>query len=218
MVNADGTERERALTKTVKVTLQVVGPMKRSTFQEERPDPVEESINDILHWSWSTRLQMRRFGQSLQAEFKAWGARPQVHARRQFSSTSYDEHVLLVAAANLDRALRRASEAVRIQAQLSESWRRALWLLRNIYEHWDELRASYRSKGRQLRGAAQKLRAEFPKADPWSFTFDPATGTIVMADVVPLAALWKELRLLEARMLRLERRRRKELHKAAAKR
>jgi len=206
------------VTQTAKVTLQVVGPMKRSTFQEEHPDPVEEAINDILHWSWSTRLQMHRFGQSLRAEFKAWGARPQVRARRQFSSTSYDEHVLLVAAANLDRALRRAPKAVRLEAQLSESWRRALWLLRNIYEHWDQLRASYRSKGRQLRGGAQKLRAEFPKADPWSFTFDPTSGAIVMADVVPLAPLWKELRLLEARMLRLERRRKKEQPKMAVKR
>jgi len=195
------------VTQTAKVTLQVVGPMKRSTFQEEAPDPIDEAVNDLLHWSWSTRLQLRRFGQSLRAEFKAWGARPQVRARRQFSATSYDEHAFLVAAANLEGALRRAPKAVRLDAQLPESWRRALWLLRNIHEHWDDLRASYRSKGRQLRGAAQKLRDEFPKADPWSFTFDPGSGAIVMADVVPLESLWKQLRLLEARMLRLERRR-----------
>lgn len=206
------------VTQRVKVTLKIVGPMKRSTFQEENPDPVKEAVSDILHWSWSTRLQMRRFAQSLRAEFKALGARPRVRARRQFSCTSYDEHVLLVAAANLDRALRRAPKAVRLEAQLSNSWRRALWLLRNIYEHWDELRASYRSKGRHLRGAARLLRAEFPKADPWSFTFDPASGAIVMADVVPLASLWKELRLLEARMFRLERRHNKEQPRAAPRR
>lgn len=198
------------MTQTVKVTLKPVGPIKRSTFQEEAPDKVEEAINDILHWSWSTRLQLRRLGQSLQAEFGAWGVRPLVRARRQLSATSYDEHIFVVAAGNLDRALKRAPKAVRLEMQLSEPWRRALWLLRNIYEHWDELRASYRSKGRQLRGAARKLRAEFPNADPWSFTFDPSSGAIVMADVVPLTPLWKELRLLEARMLRLERRRQTE--------
>lgn len=198
-----------------KLILQIVGPMKRSTFQEEAPDPIEEAINDILHWSWSTRLQIRRFGQSRRDEFKAWGVRPLVHARRQFSGTSYDEHIFLVAAGNLDRALRRAPKPVQLEVQLSESWRRALWLLRNIYEHWDELRASYRSKDRQLRGAAKKLRAEFPDADPWTFTFDPTSGAIVMADVVPLTSLWKELRLLEARMLRLERRRKAEKRPAA---
>jgi hypothetical protein len=35
------------------------------------------------------------------------------------------------------------------------------------------------------------------------------TEAIVMADVVPLAPLWNELRLLKTRMLRLERRRKK---------
>ena len=195
------------MTPTAKVTFKVVGPMKRSVFQLERPDRADEAINDILHWTWSTRLQMRRFGQSLRTEFKAWGTRPQVRARRQFSGTTYDAHILLVAAAHLDRALRRAPKAVVAEAQVSDKWRRALWLLRNIHEHWDELRATYRAKGRALRGSALRLREEFPKADPWSFTFDPTSGAIVIADVVPLADLWKELRFLEARMLRLERRR-----------
>jgi hypothetical protein len=203
------------VTRTARVTLQIVGPMRRSTFQEEAPDPVAEVINDILHWSWSTRLQLRRFRESLRAEFDAWGLRPQVRARRHFSGTSYDEHTFLVAAGNLDRALRRAPKEMLREIGLSESWRRALWLLRNIYEHWDELRAAYRSRGGQLRGAAAKLRAEFPQADPWSFTFDPADGSIVIADVVPLGPLWKELRLLEARMLRLERRRKRQKDAAA---
>lgn len=197
------------LAETATVTFQIVGPITRSTFREESPDPVEEAINDVLHWSWSTRLQMGRFGQSLGGELDAWAKGPRIRGRRQSSGTSYDEHVLLVAAANLDRALRRAPKPVLVEAKLPESWRRALRLLRNIYEHWDDLRAAYRSKGRQLCGSAEKLRTEFPRADPWSFSFDPKNGEVVIASVVPLGPLCRELRLLEARMLRLERRRKR---------
>jgi hypothetical protein len=198
------------MTGTARATFRFVGPIKRSTFQQECPDAVEEAINDILHWSWSARLQMLRLRQSLGAELKTWGARPQVHARRGSSRTSYDEHILLVAVTNLDRALQRAPKIVRFETQVSESVRRALRLLRDIYEHWDTVRAAYRATGGQLRKAALKLRTEFPEADPWSLTFDPTTGAIVIADVVPLAPLLKELRLLEARLLRFERWRKRE--------
>ena len=61
-----------------------------------------------------------------------------------------------------------------------------LWLLGNIYEHWDELRRLYRAKSGRLEGTALKLRTEFPMADPWSLTFDAAAGEIVLADMVPL--------------------------------
>src|SRR5947209_6020503 len=49
------------------VTFRIEGPMKRSTFQAESPDTVEQAINDLLHWSWSTRLQIRRLATSLRA-------------------------------------------------------------------------------------------------------------------------------------------------------
>ena len=117
-----------------------------------------------------------------------------------------DEHLVLIAAANLDRALQKLPKRVRHRVQLPNPTRRALWLLRNIYEHWDELRKQYRSGTQPLRGAAQKLKAEFPNADPWSFTFDPKSGDIILADVVALTPLLGELRRLEARVLRLERR------------
>jgi hypothetical protein len=60
--------------KGLSVTLQIVGPMKRSTFQKEAPDPIEQSIQDLLHWSWSTRLQIARLGRSIHGEFESWGA------------------------------------------------------------------------------------------------------------------------------------------------
>jgi hypothetical protein len=80
-----------------------------------------------------------------------------------------------------------------------------LWLLRNIYEHWDELRRHLRAGTSDAKGAIAKLREEFPAADPWSFTIDPENREIVLADVVALQTLLKELRSLEARVLRLER-------------
>jgi len=193
-------------TPTMTFTIQVVGPMKRSTFHEAAPDATSEVISDILHWSWSTRLQIRRFGESLRGDF-GWNARPQLRLRRLSSQMSYDEHILYVAAAHLDRALSRAPRVVRDEVQLSKEWRRAITLLRHIYEHWDTARAELRRKDRPPRRSLKKLRDEFPKADPWTFTFDPATGEVVLADVVPLRPLRAELRGLEARMLRLQRRR-----------
>jgi hypothetical protein len=38
---------------TFTVTLQLVGPLKRSTFWRGTPDPILEGTNDVLHWSWS---------------------------------------------------------------------------------------------------------------------------------------------------------------------
>jgi len=55
----------------LQVTFRLVGPLKRSTFQREAPDPVEEALNDVLHWSWSTRLQISRLRLDVAAELTA---------------------------------------------------------------------------------------------------------------------------------------------------
>lgn len=195
--------------KSARVTLQLVGPLRRSTFPQRNADQLEESINDLLHWVWSTRLQIRRLSTSVRVEFKALNWRQGVRRRRKFSNTSYDEHILLVAAANLDRAIGEAPKSIRSQVGLPKSSRRALWLLRNIYEHWDQLRKAYRAGSGNLPAAAAKLKEEFPDADPWSITIEPASGEIVLANVVPLTPLVGELRGLELRLLKLERKRRR---------
>lgn len=191
----------------VSVTLQVVGPMRRSTFQKEAPDQVEQAIQDLLHWSWSTRLQIGRLSRSIRNEFVAAGSRPRVRIRRACSRTSYDEHLVFVAAANLQRALDAVPRALRPDVQMAKVPRRALRLLRDVYEHWDQLRREFRNNHRAVRGAAGKLAKEFPGADPWSFTFELATGDIVFSNVVVAKDLIRELRLLEARLLRRERHR-----------
>jgi hypothetical protein len=45
-----------------KITIRLDGPMKRSTFPVEALDPVDQAINDLLHWSWSTRHGRQRPG------------------------------------------------------------------------------------------------------------------------------------------------------------
>jgi len=102
-----------------------------------------------------------------------------------------------VAATNLDRALGQAQEYIGDGGIPSET-RRALRLLRNIYEHWDELREAFRTGGQADRGAAKKLAEEFPEAEPWSIELEP-TGDIKLAGLVSLNGLHKALRGLEAR-------------------
>jgi hypothetical protein len=189
---------------TITVTFQLVGPLKRSTFQRETPDPILEGTNDVLHWSWSTRVQIDRFVKSLRADLnRGKGAR--LEQRRRSSLASYDEHLFLVATANLDRALDAAPPPIKRVIALPRRSRRALRLLRNIYEHWDELRQCYRKGTEDTNRTARKLRKEFPEADPWSSSIDPAKGEIIIANIIPLGPFIKGLRHLEARMHRLER-------------
>lgn len=201
---------------TVTITLTVTGPIKRSTFQKDAVlDPVDEAIRDILHWCWCTRLQAGRFGQSWRRAFGAMSGRPRLRSQRLRYTASYDEHMFLVAAANLDKALSAAPEAIQPTTQLAEQPRRALKLLRNIYEHWDELRRKYRSG--DLDRSAADLRREFPNADPWSSTFDAETGEVLLvADVVEVKPLLLDTRKLEAKLLRIQRTRARNARQRAA--
>jgi hypothetical protein len=192
------------------VTFRLQGPIKRSTFQRETPDPVEESLGDVLHWSWSTRMQAARLRQSVSAELIAWNREGRHRTRHAFSKTSCDELLLLVCAANLDRALEKLPKQFRRCILVPKPWRRGLWLLRNVYEHWDELRRHLRAGTDDAKGTVGKLRREFPSADPWSFTIDPESDEVILASVVPLKPLMRELRRLEARILRLERKHKSE--------
>jgi hypothetical protein len=137
-------------------------------------------------------------------ELSLLNAKQRLKSRRSFSTTSCDEHLLLVCAANLDRALKRASRRLRSSLEVTQETRRALWLLRNVYEHWDEIRGPLRAGRDDAKETLKKLRDEFPQADPWSFTVDPEYN-IILSDVVDLNALIVELRRLEARVLKLER-------------
>jgi hypothetical protein len=209
-------EDEDGNVQTFVATFRLVGPIKRSTFQREAPDLIAEALNDVLYWSWSIRLQGERLRSDLSLEVSRGGELRRLAARRLFSQTSCDEHLLLVCAANLERALLKVPKRYRRDLYVTKDSRRALWLLRNVYEHWDELKRHLRAGTDDAKGTLAKLRKEFPQADPWSFTINPANNTIVLADVVDLNALTLELRRLEASVLRLERARSRARPKAPA--
>lgn len=202
---------------TVRFTFRFVGPFKRSTLERGPVDRVEETLTDVFHWSWATRMQVDRLRYDVRTELEAWSCKRAHAARRAFSTTSADEQLLLVCAANLERALGRLPKKCREELQVSKQSRRALWLLRNIYEHWDELRRHFRGGTDDAKGTVAKLRKEFPAADPWSFTIDPERDEIILADIVALWSFVKELRELEARVLRLERARERHVKGAALK-
>ena len=187
-----------------RVEFKIVGPIKRSTLEEAHPDREWETTNDLRYWSFCTRMQAGRLLRSLTAEMPWSSDGRRIVMERRFSETSYDEHCLVGAATNLDRALRRTHRKLR-QTAITEETRRTLQLLRNVYEHWDELRACYR-RGNAKRGAALKLSQEFPGVEPWSLVFHPDTGDVVIAGLVSVHSLVKDLRTLEARALWEQRR------------
>jgi hypothetical protein len=193
----------------VRVTIKLTGPMKRSTFSAEEPqDATQEAIAEAIHWAWSTRLQILRLMRSIREELSMWGSKNRLSQRRAFSTTSLDEHSVVVSAKNLGEALRGLPRAVRGEVGIAESLK-ALELLRDVYEHWAEARRFYRGhdqNGRSAR-AVRKLKEKCPSADPWSFTIDRDEDDVIVADVVPLMPFARELRGIEARLLRFERRR-----------
>lgn len=176
------------------VTFEIVGPITVSTLDEKDPDPREAVLEDLSHWTWSCKLQIRRFFKSFEAtqkpEFKS-----DLNRRRRFSRLSYDKHMVLVAAANLNRALKEAS-TVTPDLKLTEDLRVALVRLRDVYEHWNEHRTSFRQAGRPKSRAGKNLHEEFPSAAPWSFEWHPG-GDVVVAGVVSLRAFLGELEILD---------------------
>jgi hypothetical protein len=184
--------------------LEIVGPVKRSTLEEKHPDREWETTSDVRYWAFCTRTQASRLVRSFGAEMPWSNSGRSIVRERRFAETSYDEHCLAVAAANLDRALRRAPRKLR-QTAVEDETRRALQLLRNVYEHWDELRACYRH-GSTKRGAALKISKEFPGVEPWTLVFQPNDGDLLMAGLISIRSLVRDLRTLEAGALWEQRR------------
>ena len=178
------------------VRLEGVGPITRSTMDPGRVDPEWEALSDLVYWCWCCRFQAARLQTSLLNEFTYWRKVRHVLAERAFAATSYDEHCLLVAATNLDRALGH-SKALIGESPIPETTRRSLRLLRNLYEHWDEQRHSFRQGGPEKRRAAKALSEEFPNSKPWTLKLFP-DGKVVLAGAISLDEFMNGLRRLEA--------------------
>ncbi len=186
---------------------QIVGPIKSSTLELDHPDPEWQGLSDLLYWSYCCRLQAVRLQRSFIAQFPV-GGRLYTSQRKLFMATSFDEHSFFVAAGNLVKALDRAPKMLRTQ-HLSKETTRALLLLRNIYEHWENMRIAFRKGGPEKIAAAQDLTREFPGAEPWAIAFHP-DGDIVLAELVSLKKLVRDLRTLEASAHRRQRQLRRE--------
>jgi hypothetical protein len=180
--------------KLIKLNVRIVGPLKLSSFERDYPDPDWERFSDAQYWCACTRLQVKRLRRSLQDQ-GPFGRGLYAFDRRRCGATSFDQHCLFVAGRNLERALQRLGRDAR-QHFPKESLR-ALHLLGNIYEHWDELRSAFRSG--ELVKAAEKLAKEFPGAEPWSLQIFP-DGDVVAANTVSLRKLDRDVRNFEARL------------------
>jgi hypothetical protein len=179
---------------TIRLEGRIVGPIRRSTLGTDHPDPEWQSVGDVLYWSFCCRLQATRLAQSFMSEFP-FGKRLYTFQRKRFATTSFDEHNLVIAAGNLGKALDRAPKFLR--RVLPKQTLRALQLLRNIYEHWEDMRAAFRKSGPAKTDAALNLVKEFPEAEPWTIAIHP-DGNIDLANVVFLSSLSLNLRRLEA--------------------
>ena len=178
------------------------GALTRSTVGSEPVPPQEEVLDDVLHWVWSWRLQIKRIGES----FNLQGAgNNDVERRQSWSRFSYDEHILAVTGGNLVRAIARA-EALFPEIKLSDHKGEALRLLRNLYEHWDEQRPSFRASDAPKKRSGADFARNFPEGRPWTMVFDKDDW--FLCGVVPLNVLTRELATIEKMALELEARRR----------
>jgi len=184
--------------KTFTVTFKSVGPITRTTVGEERPDPKEEALGDVLHWIWSWHLQVGRLHESMQVPLNS---RDPLGNRKASSRTSYDEHMLLVAGGNLARALNCAKPYMP-QISIPEETCKAMKLLRDLYEHWDEQRLVFQEKTRTKKRSAKDLAKHFPAARPWTTVF--TDDDVLLGGVVGINELSKTLGPIEQEILRLE--------------
>jgi hypothetical protein len=184
--------------KFLRVQFRGVGPLTRSSLPSGPVDPKAAAIDDALHWIWSWRVQVRRLGESQQAAFSASSGMPR---RQAESRSSLDEHLLVVTGGNLVRALARASD-LSLVAPLEENKHQALWLLRNLYEHWDQQRDAFRPGGPPKEQSGAKFADTFPTGQPWSIVFEEDDW--VLANVVPVNELTRELEGIESHLLALD--------------
>jgi len=107
--------------------------------------------------------------------------------------SEFDEHLLAVAIGNLSKAQDRAHRYYK-HLQFSSDLLRALTCLRDVYEHWEQHRISYRDQKRPKIKAAQDLAKRFPEGQPWTVDLDLEMGDFILAGLVPVKRLESELK------------------------
>jgi hypothetical protein len=166
------------------------GEIRRTTLGTGKPDPRQKALADLLHWVWSCRLQLKRLLHSVEEETAVVGPYKD-KCRQHFSQTSYDEHVAFVAFGDFKKALEQARPYFP-SLSLSPEKLQALCLLRNLYEHWNQHRDTFRGSDLAKARSGKEFASLFPEGKPWSLTIQPS-GDVLMADLVSLFAVDKEL-------------------------
>lgn len=150
-----------------------------------------ETINDLLHWIWSWKLQYMRFKESNEKEWSLNQDINEIEKLKTFSATSFDEHILIVTTLHVITAIDELNYELESIPELEKS--KALKYLRNIYEHWNTARK------KQEGGSLKKLQKEFPCAKPFSLTF--TNNDCLLAGEVSLKSLVEEIDKLEKLLL-----------------
>lgn len=154
-----------------------------------------EKLEYVLHWVWSCSLQLQRHSESMKEERNCSLTDP-VERQKIQSRIFYDAHVFVAAARNLVRAI---DLAVVDYPQLADHMTHgsSIRLLRNIYEHWDEVLMG------EFSTAAQEFARAFPQGNPFSIIYT-SDGAFV-AGTLPLSEFVRQLSELENRILALQR-------------
>ncbi len=164
-----------------------------------REEVFRQRLADLLHWTWSSSLQLDRYLDALSTEWSRAAAA--ADSRKAFSRTSLEEHLLVVTLRHLLEASDRAGSRFPSLGVEPRS-RDALKLLRDAYEHWATEQPAYARGVKKQSGAVAELAKVDPSARPWLVKLTE-TGP-VLAGTIPLRDIRGALEDLEAELLRLE--------------
>ncbi|HEY1644928.1 MAG TPA: hypothetical protein VGF75_00910 [Candidatus Saccharimonadales bacterium] len=140
----------------------------------------QKDLVEALYWIRVSQRQIASFVDSLisVAELGVKDAMPALA----------DGHFLLVAAAQVERTLKRAQHP--IEPDIAFSLRK----LRDIHEHWEQHKESFKAEDSPKSLSGKDFASMFPGALPWRYAMD-ATG--VWISTLRLEDLWHELLLKE---------------------
>lgn len=186
--------------RSLKITLQLVGPILRQIVDDSPRPPREVAFEHISLWLTATQLHLYRFRRSLSAELKLFTKQGPT---RKFASqrVRIDEHMLLASASNLEKALKRFSHELP-ELSLPSAFAELLHHLRNVYEHWEDY-MPHVAAAPVFKGSGKKVKELNPIAHFWSIEIWPGQD-VKIARVLSLRELHGHLRALANQLRKLE--------------
>ena len=167
-------------------------------------DQESKLLDTALHWTWSCLRQIERLGESTLKEWSA-SEEPTIERRKRSSTTSYDEHLVLVSSRHLIKVLEMAKSSFP-QLNTDVNQGAVIVHLRNMYEHWDEHQALSLSaevpNSRARMTNRTREAVEGMNGKPWSISYGPEGP--VLGGVISLREFVSDLELIEAELLKLE--------------